>query len=142
MCEDLGQKPRQRRPRLEQAEQIYAARQPFDDVAQAIEGVVGIRARGDRLKQIRQHRFERMLGRRRTKRARLTRTPVGDVARRLSGIAESDLRQLFGENVAIVRKLSPLVGRKAVEDCPNAIDVRPKLLDQRLTAFTAAEQLM
>ena len=81
MGQDLGEQPRQRRPRLEQPEQIDAARQALDDVAQAVERVIGIGARGERLDQARKHRLECLLRRRRTERARLARAPVGDVPR-------------------------------------------------------------
>ena len=87
MREDLGEQPRQRRPRLEQAEEIDAARQPLDDVAQAVERVVGIGARGDRLQQAGSIASNACCAGRRAKRARLTRTPVGDVPRRPSGSA-------------------------------------------------------
>ena len=125
MGQHLGKQLGKRGPRLQQAEQVHAARQPLDDVAQAIERVIGIGARRNRLQESRQHRLERLLGRQRAKGTRLARPPVGNVPRCLGGIAEAKLLQLLPEDVGIVGKLRPLVGGEAVEDRAGTIDVRP-----------------
>ena len=65
MGEDLGQQQSQLGPRFEQPVKIDPARQPLDDIGEAVERMLRIGAGGDGSEQAGQHRFKCGLRRRR-----------------------------------------------------------------------------
>ena len=89
------------RPRLEQTEEVHAARQPLDDIAEAVERVVRA-GRSDRREESRKHRFEVVP--RRAEGSCLARAPVRDMARRRFRIAEAEARQLALEDIRVIGK--------------------------------------
>ena len=130
MGEQLRQELCESGPSFEKPEQIDPTRKALDDVAQAVEGVVRVSPGGNRPEQRRKHGLERLLRRRRAKRASPARTPVGDMAGRRACIREAELRKLRAQEVGIAGKLPSLVRFEAVEDRPGSFDVRGKLADQ------------
>ena len=70
MGEDQRQQVGQLRPGLEQAVEVHPARQPLDDVAEAVERADRVGPGGDRAQQAGQHRLERRARRRRAQRPR------------------------------------------------------------------------
>ncbi len=131
----LAQHPGQPRLGLEQAIQIDPARQPLDDVAEAVERMAGIRAVGDRTQQDRKHRLERRARCRRTKRAHLPRAPAADQSSHLSDIGKAHYGELVGQQIGIVRQMRTAVGGQAVEPAADEIDMGAQRLDQRLAAL-------
>ena len=116
---------RELRPRLEQAVEIDAARQPLDDVAQAVERALRIGARRDRPQQRGQHRLERRPRRRRAQRSRLARAPVGDALQRDASDRRSRARQARRARMSGSFDSRPSrSGRKPVEQRSGRFDVR------------------
>ena len=125
MREDQRKMPRKLRPRLEQAIEVDAARQPFDDVRQPVERAVRIGPGGDLAQQRREHRLERGPRRRRAQRSRLARPPVRDPPQsgrrgRRSRVCRSSSTRMSG----IVRQPPFAVGRERIEQGLGPLDVR------------------
>ena len=118
--DDFGQS----RARLQQPEQVHAARQSLDDVGEAVERVGRVGAFRNRLQQTRKHRFERGLRGGRAQRPRLARAPVGDVPRGACGVCETEALELAKKDVGIVGQALALIGREAVEQGADRLDVR------------------
>ena len=134
MGKHLGEQLGERRPRLQKAEEIHTARQTLDDVAQAIERMVGMSASGDRRQERREHRFKRLPRRGRAQRPRLPRSPIADMPGGGLGVGEADPLQLGREDIGIVRQRVALIARHAIENPPHPLDVRAKRFEQLAAA--------
>jgi hypothetical protein len=137
--EQFGQQLSERRTRLQQPEQVDAARQPVDDVAEAVERMAGVGADGDRLKQCRQHRLKRLLGRGGAQRSRLAGPPVGNVARCGRGIDKPKPNEFLMESLRIVRQLGARFGLQAVEQLADALDTGSQQIDELGAASKAVK---
>ena len=121
MGEDQREQVGQLRPRLEQAVEIDPARQPLDDIAEAVERADGSGPAGDRAHQVGQHRLERRARRRRAQRPRPARAPVADPPQRLVDVVEAHRGQLGAQDVGVVRQPLAALGRRARRtDAPTA----------------------
>ena len=122
----------QLRPRLEQAVEIDPARQPLDDVAEAVERAHRVGARGDRAHQRRQHRLERRARRRRAQRPRPARAPVGDPAQRLVDGRRSPSRPVRA------RRMSGSFDSRSLALGDQPVELRADRLDMRRAARSSS----
>ena len=134
MGQDLRDQRREPRPRLEQAVEIDPARQPLDEVAEAVERALRVGPRPRRAHQIGQHRFERRARRRRPQRPRAARSPVADTAQRFIRL-EAHRDQFGTQDVGVVRQALAALADQPVELHANPVDMPLQRFEQSRAAF-------